>query len=160
MSGGALAQTRVLNRAEVEVTARTDAGNAAGYCAIDFLLRNVGSTRLSVFAPEIVATGMRTGAALTVPTTTIALSGIEPGATRELTNFGAHGALRICRMDPARLGRIRSSTVRRAEHWPRGFPAALVLVFGLVTPAWGQSAGGPSAREQAAATSAGSWNGN
>lgn len=92
VSGGALAQTRVLNRAEVQVTARTDASNAAGYCSIDFLLRNVGSARLSVFAPEIVVTDMRTGAALTVPTTTITFSGIEPGATRELTNFGAHGA--------------------------------------------------------------------
>lgn len=50
--------------------------------------------------------------------------------------------------------------MRRAEDWPRSFPAALVLVAVLATPAWVQSAGGPAAREQADATAAGPWNGN
>ena len=92
LPAAAQAQTRVLSRAEVQVIARTDAGGAAPYCAMVFRLRNVGTRRLGVFAAEIAATDMRTGAPLRMPTTTIPFSGVEPDATREWTTAGTHGA--------------------------------------------------------------------
>lgn len=107
----AQAQTRVLNRAEVQVTARTDGGGAAPYCAMVFQLRNVGTTRLGVFAAEIAATDMRSGAPLSVPTTTIPFSGVAPGATREWTTVGTHGA--AC--DQVRLQVTQVTCMTRCE---------------------------------------------
>jgi hypothetical protein len=92
LPGEALAQPRAPNRAEVQVTARTDGGGAAGYCAMAFRIRNLGARRLSAFAAEIAATDIRTGARLTLPTTTIPFSGVEPGQTQEFSMAGAHGA--------------------------------------------------------------------
>jgi hypothetical protein len=92
LTTGAQAQGRVLSRVEVQVAATTDGGGAAPYCAMRFTLRNVGSRRLGVFAAEITATDMRSGAPLRVPTTTIPFSGVEPDASKEWTTAGAHGA--------------------------------------------------------------------
>jgi hypothetical protein len=105
------AQGRVLSRAEVQVTARTDGGGAAPYCAMVFRLRNVGSARLGVFAADIVATDMRSGAPLTVPISTIPFSGVEPGETKEWTTAGATGA--TC--DQVRLRVARVTCMRRCE---------------------------------------------
>jgi len=93
MTNVAEAQTRVASRAKVHVTARND-GGAAGHCALVFQIRNVGTTRLSVFAAEIDATDMRTGTPLTVPTTTIPFLDVEPGQSKEFTMASAQGARR------------------------------------------------------------------
>ena len=107
----AQAQTRVLSRAEVAVTARNDGGGASPYCAMVFRLRNVGTRRLGVFAAEVVATDMRSGAPLTMPVTTIPFSGVEPGQTKEWTTAGAHGA----RCDQLRLQVTRVTCMTRCE---------------------------------------------
>lgn len=109
----AQAQTpaRVLNRAEVQVTARTDSGGAEPYCAMVFRLRNVGTERLSVFAAEITATDLRGGAALRMPVTTIPFSGVAAGETREWSTAGAHGV----RCEQVRLQVTRVTCSRRCE---------------------------------------------
>jgi hypothetical protein len=109
--GAAQAQTRVLSRAEVQVVARTDDGGAEPYCAMVFRLRNVGTTRLGVFAAEIAATNLATGTALRVPTTTIPFSGVAAGETKEWTVAGAHGA----RCDQVRLQVTRVTCMTRCE---------------------------------------------
>jgi hypothetical protein len=57
-----------------------------------FQVRNVGTGRLRAFAAEIAATDMRSGNPLTMPPTTIAVSGVEPRQAKELTTADAHGA--------------------------------------------------------------------
>lgn len=108
---GAQAQTRMPSRAEVQVVARDDSGGAEPFCAMVFRLRNVGTTRLSVFAAEITATNQSTGAPLRVPTTTIPFPGVEPGDTREWTVAGAHGA----RCAQVRLQVTRVTCMTRCE---------------------------------------------
>ena len=54
-----------------------------------FRIRIIGTGRLSAFAAEIAATDMRSGAPLTMPTTTIAVGSVGPGQTKEITAAGA-----------------------------------------------------------------------
>ena len=109
--GAAQAQTPVLSRAEVQVVARDDSGGAEPFCAMVFRLRNVGTSRLSVFAAEIAASNQSTGAPLRVPTTTIPFSSVEPGETKEWTVAGAHGA----RCAQVRLQVTRVTCMARCE---------------------------------------------
>ncbi|WP_198369931.1 hypothetical protein [Roseomonas rosulenta] len=114
-AAGAQAQTRVLSRAEVQVVARDDSGGATPYCAMVFRLRNVGTTRLSVFAAEIAATDLRSGAPLRVPTTTIPFSGVAPGKTKEWTTAGAHGA--ACAQVRLQVTRVTCMTRCESVAW-------------------------------------------
>lgn len=119
----AQAQTRVPSRVEVLVTATTDAGGADPYCAMAYRLRNVGSSRLTVFAAEIAATDVRSGASLRMPTTTIPFSSVQPGEVKEWTTAGVHGA----RCDQVRLQVTRVTCSPRCESaaWTQQGLAAL-----------------------------------
>ena len=111
------------NRAELQLTARTDDGGAAASCLIATTLRNVGDTRISSFGAEIAATHTQTGAALTVPVAMIPFTGVQPGETKEWTALAVSGA----RCDQVRLRVTRVTCVRRcaAVSWRQDGLAAL-----------------------------------
>ncbi len=111
LAAQAQAQTRAMNRAEVQVAATTDSGGASPYCAMVFRLRNVGTTRLGTFVAEVAATDLRSGSPLRMPLTTIPLSGVEPGEAKEWSTAGTYGA--AC--DQVRLQVTRMTCVRRCE---------------------------------------------
>lgn len=85
LPAGAQMPARELNRAEVQIVARTDTGGATPRCGMVFQVRNVGTIRLSTFIAEFAGTDIRSGAALVAPLSAVSISGVDAGQSKAST---------------------------------------------------------------------------